>query len=107
MYDSLAVAAITLYLFGHSQVIDIPFTSVVTSCNDEKFLSPSRIALCVYEGNAYSKERRQSVLQRHVTVTVANIAEVLPDIYRAYTKEWCGIKSDTFETAPFFCVCPV
>jgi hypothetical protein len=28
-------------------------------------------------------------------------------IYRAYTKESCGFKSDTVDTAPFFSVCPV
>jgi hypothetical protein len=27
--------------------------------------------------------------------------------YRAYTKEWCGYILFTFDTAPFFCVCPV
>jgi hypothetical protein len=28
-------------------------------------------------------------------------------MYRAYTKEWCGISGFSEETAPFFCVCPV
>jgi hypothetical protein len=28
-------------------------------------------------------------------------------LYRAYTKEWCGIKSECEIKAPFFCVCPV
>jgi hypothetical protein len=28
-------------------------------------------------------------------------------IYRAYTKEWCGINSLLVETAPLFCVYPV
>jgi hypothetical protein len=28
-------------------------------------------------------------------------------IYMAYTKEWCGLFLFTFDTAPFFCVCPV
>jgi hypothetical protein len=37
-----------------------------------------------------------------------NITLFATVIYRAYTKEWCGIKSEyTIETAPFFCVCPV
>jgi hypothetical protein len=27
--------------------------------------------------------------------------------YRAHTKEWCGFVLFTFDTAPFFCVCPV
>jgi hypothetical protein len=27
--------------------------------------------------------------------------------YRAYTKEWCGNNQLSFETASFFCVCPV
>jgi hypothetical protein len=31
----------------------------------------------------------------------------LRELYRIYTKEWCGINSLLVETAPFFCVCPV